>query len=77
MWGQAMFELAARLGGRMSDDARARTVGTSMRVSMGVLHDDLGRPEARSSSGRTRAGSRAGPATCWGRASNGAPAPRS
>ena len=42
MWGQAMFELAARLGGRMSDDARARTVGTSMRVSMGVLHDDLG-----------------------------------
>jgi HAD superfamily hydrolase (TIGR01509 family) len=42
MWGQAMFELAARLGGRMSDDARARTVGTSMRVSMGVLYDDLG-----------------------------------
>ena len=42
MWGQAMFELAARLGGRMSDDARARTVGTSMRVSMTVLHDDLG-----------------------------------
>ena len=41
-WGEAMFELAARLGGRMSDDARARTVGSSMRVSMGVLHADLG-----------------------------------
>ena len=33
-WGEAMFELAARLGGRMSDEARARTVGTSMRTSM-------------------------------------------
>jgi HAD superfamily hydrolase (TIGR01509 family) len=42
LWGEAMFELAARLGGRMSDEARARTVGTSMRVSMGILHADLG-----------------------------------
>jgi HAD superfamily hydrolase (TIGR01509 family) len=42
MWGEAMFELAAQLGGRMSDEARARTVGTSMRVSMTVLHADLG-----------------------------------
>jgi HAD superfamily hydrolase (TIGR01509 family) len=42
MWGQAMFELAAQLGGRMSDEARARTVGASMRVSMTVLHADLG-----------------------------------
>lgn len=41
-WGESMFELAARLGGRMSDEARARTVGTSMRVSMGILHADLG-----------------------------------
>jgi HAD superfamily hydrolase (TIGR01509 family) len=41
-WGEAMFELAARLGGRMSDSARARTVGTSMRASMNVLHEDLG-----------------------------------
>ena len=41
-WGEAMFELAARLGGRMSDAARARTVGASMRVSMGILHADLG-----------------------------------
>ncbi|MCF6508868.1 HAD family phosphatase [Blastococcus sp. MG754426] len=41
-WGEAMFELAASLGGRMSPEARARTVGTSMRRSMQVLHADLG-----------------------------------
>ena len=40
-WGEAMFELADRLGGRMSDEARARTVGTSMRTSMRVLYADL------------------------------------
>ena len=37
-----MFELAAQLGGRMSDEARAATVGTSMRVAMEILHADLG-----------------------------------
>jgi HAD superfamily hydrolase (TIGR01509 family) len=42
LWGQAMFDLARRLGGRMSDEARQRTVGTSMRVAMGILHADLG-----------------------------------
>jgi HAD superfamily hydrolase (TIGR01509 family) len=41
-WGEAMFELAHRLGGRMSDEARAETVGTSMRTSMHVLYADLG-----------------------------------
>jgi HAD superfamily hydrolase (TIGR01509 family) len=41
-WGEAMFELAATLGGRMSDEARAATVGTSMRVAMGILYADLG-----------------------------------
>jgi HAD superfamily hydrolase (TIGR01509 family) len=40
-WGEAMFELADQLGGRMSDEARARTVGTSMRTSMRVLYADL------------------------------------
>ena len=29
LWGEAMLELADRLGGRMSDEARAATVGTS------------------------------------------------
>ena len=41
-WGEAMFELADHLGGRMSDEARAETVGTSMRTSMRVLYADLG-----------------------------------
>lgn len=41
-WGVAMSELAARYGGRMSEEARGRTVGTSTSVSMAVLHADLG-----------------------------------
>ncbi|MGY2003726.1 HAD family hydrolase [Blastococcus sp. SYSU DS1024] len=41
-WGEAMFELAGSLGGRMSAEARAATVGTSMRHSMRVLYADLG-----------------------------------
>jgi HAD superfamily hydrolase (TIGR01509 family) len=41
-WGEAMFELAATLGGRMSESARAATVGSSMRRSMTILHADLG-----------------------------------
>ena len=56
LWGEAMFELAARLGGRMSEAARQRTVGTSMRTSMQVLHADLGirRTEAGTSPQRPR-----------------------
>jgi HAD superfamily hydrolase (TIGR01509 family) len=41
-WGEAMFALAARLGGRMSTAARERTVGTSLRTSMTILYEDLG-----------------------------------
>jgi HAD superfamily hydrolase (TIGR01509 family) len=41
-WGDAMFELAAQLGGCMSAEARARTVGTSMRTSMQILYADIG-----------------------------------
>jgi HAD superfamily hydrolase (TIGR01509 family) len=41
-WGEAMFELAGRLGGRMSDAARGATVGTSMQTAMGILYADLG-----------------------------------
>ncbi|WP_344688742.1 HAD family phosphatase [Blastococcus jejuensis] len=41
-WGTALHEFARRLGGRLSDEARAATVGTSMRTSMTLLHDDLG-----------------------------------
>ena len=42
LWGEAMFELARRLGGRMSDAARAATVGISMRTAMEILHADIG-----------------------------------
>lgn len=41
-WGQAMSALAGELGGRLSAAARERTVGTSMRVSMGILYADVG-----------------------------------
>jgi HAD superfamily hydrolase (TIGR01509 family) len=42
LWGEAMSALARELGGRLSAGARERTVGTSMRVAMTVLHADLG-----------------------------------
>jgi len=42
LWGEAMASLATRLGGVLSAGARERTVGTSMRVAMGILHADLG-----------------------------------
>ena len=41
-WGEAMSALARELGGTMSAAARERTVGTSMRVAMGILYADLG-----------------------------------
>jgi len=42
LWGEAMDALATQLGGVFSAEGRARTVGTSMRVAMGVLYADLG-----------------------------------
>ncbi|MGY2080386.1 HAD family hydrolase [Modestobacter sp. SYSU DS0657] len=42
LWGEAMTALAARLGGIFSAAGRERTVGTSMRVAMGILYADLG-----------------------------------
>lgn len=41
-WGEALDELAERLGGRFSAPARESTVGTSMRRSMSVLYADIG-----------------------------------
>jgi HAD superfamily hydrolase (TIGR01509 family) len=41
-WGEAMFALARRLGGQMTEAAREQTIGTSLRVSMNVLYADLG-----------------------------------
>ena len=41
-WGEALFALAERLGGRLSAEARQATVGSSMRTSMEILYRDLG-----------------------------------
>jgi HAD superfamily hydrolase (TIGR01509 family) len=41
-WGVALFELADRLGGRLSAAARERTVGSSMRTAMTIVYADLG-----------------------------------
>ena len=41
-WGEAMHALARRLGGEMSEPARQRTVGTSMRTALGILYADIG-----------------------------------
>jgi HAD superfamily hydrolase (TIGR01509 family) len=42
VWSVGLDELAAYLGGRISDAARRTMVGTSMSQSMRILHDDLG-----------------------------------
>ena len=44
VWTIALYELAERLGGRLSDGARAAMVGTNMSRSMVILHEDLGLP---------------------------------
>lgn len=41
-WGEALFGLARRLGGELSEAAREATVGTSMATSMRILQADLG-----------------------------------
>jgi HAD superfamily hydrolase (TIGR01509 family) len=41
-WGEALFAMAERLGGRLSPEARQATVGSSMRTSMEILYRDLG-----------------------------------
>ncbi|TWJ21985.1 HAD superfamily hydrolase (TIGR01509 family) [Micromonospora endolithica] len=45
LWDVALRELAEAYGGRLSDEARRAITGTSMAVSMRILHDDLGQPE--------------------------------
>ncbi|MEV0157177.1 HAD family phosphatase [Micromonospora sp. NPDC050686] len=45
LWDVALTELAETYGGTLSDAARRAIVGTSMAVSMRILHDDLGQPE--------------------------------
>ncbi|MEU6077268.1 HAD family phosphatase [Micromonospora sp. NPDC047074] len=44
LWDVALHELAAEYGGTLSDPARKAMIGSSMGVSMRILHDDLGQP---------------------------------
>jgi HAD superfamily hydrolase (TIGR01509 family) len=43
-WGEVLFELAERHGGQLSTEARAATIGSSMRTSLTILFDDIGVP---------------------------------
>jgi HAD superfamily hydrolase (TIGR01509 family) len=45
-WDDALRELARELGGELSDPARRATVGTNVDVSVGIVHADVGRPDA-------------------------------
>src|SRR4051812_50175697 len=71
-WGQAMFELARVLGGRMSEAARTATVGASLRRAMTILHADPGlvRTEGQLQShppgGEDRAGGVVSGGISWG-----------
>ncbi|GAB3978482.1 HAD family phosphatase [Plantactinospora veratri] len=44
LWDIGLQELAAHYGGTLSEAARLAMVGTSMGVSMEILHTDLGQP---------------------------------
>jgi HAD superfamily hydrolase (TIGR01509 family) len=46
VWDDALRELARWLGGELSDDARRRTLGTNVPVSVAIVHADVGRPDA-------------------------------
>jgi HAD superfamily hydrolase (TIGR01509 family) len=46
VWDDALRQLARELGGELSDAAREATVGTNVDVSVGVVHADVGRPDA-------------------------------
>jgi HAD superfamily hydrolase (TIGR01509 family) len=46
VWDAALRELARWLGGSLSDQARRATVGTNVAVSVGIVHRDVGRPDA-------------------------------
>jgi HAD superfamily hydrolase (TIGR01509 family) len=46
VWDEALRELARWLGGSLSDRARRATIGTNVAVSVGIVHRDVGRPDA-------------------------------
>jgi HAD superfamily hydrolase (TIGR01509 family) len=45
VWDVALHELAARAGGKLSAEARARMVGNSMTNSLRILREAVGRPD--------------------------------
>jgi HAD superfamily hydrolase (TIGR01509 family) len=45
VWEIALHELAARAGGKLSPEARAAMVGSSMANSMRIFREDLGQPD--------------------------------
>lgn len=46
VWDRALEELARWLGGTLSPEARRRTLGTNVAVSVAIVHADVGRPDA-------------------------------
>ncbi|HST64241.1 MAG TPA: HAD family phosphatase, partial [Mycobacteriales bacterium] len=46
VWDDALRELARWLGGELSADARRATLGTNVEVSVRIVHEDVGRPDA-------------------------------
>lgn len=46
VWDEALRELARWLGGELSSEARRATLGTNVPVSVGIVHADVGRPDA-------------------------------
>lgn len=46
VWDEALRELARWLGGELSADARRRTLGTNIAVSVEIVRVDVGRPDA-------------------------------
>lgn len=45
VWDDALRQLARELGGELSEQARAATVGTNTDISVGIIHADIGRPD--------------------------------
>jgi HAD superfamily hydrolase (TIGR01509 family) len=46
VWDEALRALAHWLGGELSAPARRATLGTNVPVSVGIVHRDVGRPDA-------------------------------
>jgi len=46
VWDEALRELARWLGGELSADARRATLGTNVKVSVRIVHADVGRTDA-------------------------------